>query len=244
MILIPARLASSRFPRKILQEIAGVPMIIRVAKRALEVDEVVVACDSEEVMELCAHHKIRSLLTSKSHQSGTDRIAEAARILGLANDEIIINLQGDEPFIEADVIRALQKSMQEAQKSSHPPFMASLYRLITREESQDPNLVKVVLSHDSRALYFSRASIPYLRDSLGEDKIEYYGHLGLYAYTQASLQHFCTLAPSMLEISEKLEQLRALSNGKDILMTRVQTRSFGIDTPQDLSRALEVFRKA
>ncbi|MGD9595682.1 3-deoxy-manno-octulosonate cytidylyltransferase [Wolinella succinogenes] len=241
MILIPARLASTRFPRKIVQEILGIPMIVRVAKRAMEVDSTVVASDSLEVVEICRHHGIEAILTSKDHASGTDRIAEAARILELPPHEVILNVQGDEPFLEPEVIASLKEKMQEASLGDAPPFMASAYKKISQEEASDPNLVKVVLDNHSCALYFSRSPIPFWRDCTESTPLFYRGHLGLYAYTGSSLQAFCALPSSPLEEIEKLEQLRALSHGHKILMIEVETRSFGIDTPQDLNRALKIF---
>lgn len=240
MIIIPARLASSRFPRKILHEINGIPMIVRVAKQALCVDDTVVASDSSEVVEACRAEGIEALLTSMDHTSGTDRIAEAARILQLSPSEIILNVQGDEPFLEPEVIGALKKAMEQASKSENPPFMASAYKKITLEESLDPNLVKVVIDDQSNALYFSRHAIPFVRDERDKERVQYLGHLGLYAYTGSSLQAFCALPSSALEEIEKLEQLRALAHGHKILMIGVETRSFGIDTPQDLERALRI----
>lgn len=241
MILIPARLASTRFPRKIIQEILGIPMIVRVAKRAMEVDSTVVASDSLEVVEICRHHGIEAILTSKDHASGTDRIAEAARILELPPHEVILNVQGDEPFLEPEVIASLKEKMQEASLGDSPPFMASAYKKVSQEEASDPNLVKVVLDNHSCALYFSRSPIPFWRDCTESTPLFYRGHLGLYAYTGSSLQAFCALPSSSLEEIEKLEQLRALSHGHKILMIEVETRSFGIDTPQDLNRALKIF---
>ncbi len=241
MILIPARLASTRFPRKIVQEILGIPMIVRVAKRAMEVDSTVVASDSLEVVEICRHHGIEAILTSKDHASGTDRIAEAARILELPPHEVILNVQGDEPFLEPEVIASLKEKMQEASLGDSPPFMASAYKKVSQEEASDPNLVKVVLDNHSCALYFSRSPIPFWRDCTESTPLFYRGHLGLYAYTGSSLQAFCALPSSPLEEIEKLEQLRALSHCHKILMIEVETRSFGIDTPQDLNRALKIF---
>ncbi|MGP1449790.1 MAG: 3-deoxy-manno-octulosonate cytidylyltransferase [Wolinella sp.] len=242
MIIIPARLASSRFPRKLLQPIAGIPMIVRVAKQAEKVDSVVVACDSDEVFNICQESGIKAVMTSKEHTSGTDRLAEAARILGLSDDEVIINVQGDEPFIEPEVILSLKNSIKRAIASGENPFMASVYKKISQEESLDPNLVKVVVDKNSYALYFSRAKIPYLRDEADSFRVRYYGHLGLYAYTGKSLEEFCKLPTSMLEETEKLEQLRALENGYKILMSEANTQSFGIDTPEDLKRAIRIFK--
>ena len=139
MIIIPARLQSSRYPQKMLADIAGLPLVVRTAKNATKVDEVVIACDDEKILDVCKAHKIRAILTDKSHSSGTDRCAQACRILGLKNDEIILNIQGDEPFLESSVIQTL------ADITRQSPFMASLAKKITPKDSLDPNLVKVIL---------------------------------------------------------------------------------------------------
>lgn len=233
MIIIPARLQSTRFPRKMLTDILGLPMIIRSALRAKEVDEVCVATDSEEIVEVCKKHHIESVMTSPSHSSGTDRCAEASKILGLGESEIIINMQGDEPFIESEILLSLKKLMSE--KSC---FMGTCIKSITPNEAQDPNLVKVVLDKNNYALYFSRSLIPYNRDNV---EVEYFGHLGIYAFSNKTLQEFCNLPKSPLEEIEKLEQLRALYHQKSIATLLVQTQSIGIDTLEDKERAIRAF---
>lgn len=233
MIIIPARLQSTRFPRKMLTDILGLPMIIRSALRAKEVDEVCVATDSEEIVEVCKNHHIESVMTSPSHSSGTDRCAEASKILGLGESEIIINMQGDEPFIESEILLSLKKLMQD--KSC---FMGTCIKSITPSEAQDPNLVKVVLDKNNYALYFSRSLIPYNRDNV---EVEYFGHLGIYAFSNKTLQEFCNLPKSPLEEIEKLEQLRALYHQKSIATLLVQTQSIGIDTLEDKERAIRAF---
>lgn len=233
MIIIPARLQSTRFPRKMLTDILGLPMIVRSALRAKEADEVCVATDSEEIVEVCKKHNIEAVMTSPSHSSGTDRCAEAVRILGLEKSEIIINMQGDEPFIESEILLSLKKMMSE--KSC---FMGTCIKTINQEEAKDPNLVKVVLDEKKHALYFSRSLIPYNRDG-GE--VEYFGHLGIYAFSNQTLQEFCNLPKSSLEEIEKLEQLRALYHQKSIATLLVQTQSVGIDTIEDKERAIKLF---
>lgn len=233
MIIIPARLQSTRFPRKMLTDILGLPMIVRSALRAKEADEVCVATDSEEIVEVCKKHNIEAVMTSSSHSSGTDRCAKAVRILGLEKSEIIINMQGDEPFIESEILLSLKKMMSEK-----PCFMGTCIKSISQEEAQDPNLVKVVLDEKKHALYFSRSLIPYNRDG-GE--VEYFGHLGIYAFSNQSLQEFCNLSKSPLEEIEKLEQLRALYHQKSIATLLVQTQSVGIDTIEDKERAIKLF---
>ncbi|PAF48320.1 3-deoxy-manno-octulosonate cytidylyltransferase [Helicobacter sp. 12S02232-10] len=236
MIIIPARLHSTRFPQKILVPINGVPMIIATAYNAQKVDEVVVACDNEEVLAICKNHKIKAVLTSPHHSSGTDRCAEAARSLGLKKDEIIINVQGDEPFLETQVISLLKEKMKDA------PFMATCAKIIEKSKINDTNLVKVVRAHSGEAIYFSRLPIPYSRDGLNDSLLEsnpYYGHLGIYGFRTQSLEEFCNLPKSPLEDIEKLEQLRAIYHQKSIFVCIVQSKSIGIDTPKDLQNALK-----
>jgi 3-deoxy-manno-octulosonate cytidylyltransferase (CMP-KDO synthetase) len=174
-------------------------------------------------------------LTDKSHQSGTDRINEAVKKSGAKDDEIVINVQADEPYIEPDIVQKLINSV----KTSLDDFkMASLCKKISANDAKDPNLVKVIMDTDSNAIYFSRNPIPYDRDG-GFDG--YFGHLGLYGFSAKSLDIFCSLPYSILEHTEKLEQLRVIESGKKIKMTVVETKSFGIDTEQDLKKALEIF---
>ncbi|MBN2963747.1 3-deoxy-manno-octulosonate cytidylyltransferase [Sulfurospirillum sp. T05] len=236
MIIIPARLASTRFPEKILAPIHGVPMVIATAKRVQSVDRVAIAADDPQVVNLAKSYGFEAVLTASSHQSGTDRINEAATLLGLNEEEVVINVQGDEPFIEPEIIALLQKRVHAI---AHLPWaMASCHKAITAQEAADPNLVKVVLSHVNEALYFSRSPIPYDRDKAGAP---YWGHLGLYGFTRATLRAFCALPPAPLEHIEKLEQLRALYHGRTIAMVEVVSQSFGIDTPKDLEKALKLF---
>ncbi|OYY54310.1 MAG: 3-deoxy-D-manno-octulosonate cytidylyltransferase, partial [Sulfurovum sp. 28-43-6] len=212
MIIIPARIGSSRFPNKVLADIGGMPMVIRTAKAVEAIDRVVIATDSEEVLQIATEHGIQAVLTSSSHQSGTDRIYEAAQKLDLAEDEIIINVQADEPFIESNVVRAIY-DLTKKNSGDGSIMMNSCYKLISNPEADDPNIVKVVTSSDTHALYFSRAKIPYPRDHHFNT---YKGHLGIYGFTVKSLQNFCTLSPAPLEEIEKLEQLRALYYGYKI----------------------------
>lgn len=230
MIIIPARLQSTRYPKKMLADLGGLPLIVRTAKNAARIDDVVVACDSEEILQVCKSHGISAILTDPNHASGTDRCAEACRILRVRNDEIILNVQGDEPFLESNVIESLIEITRQT------PFMASLAKKITAEESQDANLVKVLLDHKDFAIYFSRLPIPYLRDS-ANTRVDYFGHIGLYGFRNETLQEFCALQKSELEDIEKLEQLRAIYHRKPIKMSIVETSSIGIDTQADLELA-------
>lgn len=237
MIIIPARLGSSRFANKIMVDILGLPMVIRTAKQVQELDNVTIATDSNEIIELAKKHNIHAVMTSSAHNSGTDRINEAANILGLNDDEIVINVQADEPFIEPEVVQAV---ISEVFKNQVNDFtMVSCYKTISSELADDPNHVKVVLDQLQNALYFSRSKVPYHRDH--HEISTYNGHLGIYGFTKKSLNQFCQFMPTQLENIEKLEQLRALANGKTIKMVKVESKSFGIDTQEDLENALRIF---
>ena len=235
MIIIPARIGSSRFPNKVLADISGIPMVIRTAMSVKDVDDVTIATDSQEVIDIAKKYNINAVLTSNTHQSGTDRIYEAAKKLNLPDDEVIINVQGDEPFIETDVVKAIY-NLTSKNKNNESIMMNSCYKVISNPEADDPNIVKVVTDDNDIALYFSRAKVPYPRDHHFN---EYKGHLGIYGFTMESLEKFCQSTPAALEDIEKLEQLRALYYGFDIAMIEVKTESFGIDTPEDLEKALK-----
>ncbi len=236
MIIIPARLKSSRFENKILVDILGLPMVIRTAKQVESLDSVVIATDSQEVIDLAKEYDIQAVLTATTHESGTDRINEAVNILNLKDDEIIINVQADEPFIEPEVVQSIINNVK-ANKSSFN--MVSCYKEISSNLADDPNHVKVVLDENSNGIYFSRSKVPYHRDHY--DNSTFNGHLGIYGFTKKSLNEFCSLKPTSLENIEKLEQLRAISHGLTISMVKVQSKSFGIDTVADLENALKVF---
>lgn len=235
MIIIPARLASTRFKDKILVPINGLPMFIKTANQVKNLDEILIATDTKEVLQIAQNHGFKAVLTSTNHTSGTERINEAAEILGLNETEIIINVQADEPFIEPEIIQSLINLSKNAFKNSQV-LMTSCYKIISKTDANDPNLVKVVMDKEQNALYFSRSKIPYERDECSE----FYGHIGLYGYTRASLRTYCNLLPTTLENVEKLEQLRALYHGYKIKMQKVKTNSFGIDTKEDLEKALQI----
>ncbi len=237
MIIIPARLASSRFPGKVLADINGLPMVIATAKRVEEIDQVAIATDDREVADVAEAYGFEAVMTSDQHKSGTDRINEAARILGVDADEIIVNVQADEPFIEPEVVEKVYARVRQAIDSGEEIMMASCYKKIPPSFAGDPNHVKVIMDHDGYAIYFSRSKIPYDR----EEHLDYFGHLGIYGFTKKSLEKFCTLGTSPLEDIEKLEQLRALYYGQKIAMVEVESRSFGIDTTEDLEKALKLF---
>ncbi|MEA1982745.1 MAG: 3-deoxy-manno-octulosonate cytidylyltransferase [Campylobacterota bacterium] len=237
MIIIPARLASTRFPQKVIADIGGLPMVVRTAKRVEHLDRVVVAADDEKIIAVCKEHGIEAMLTSTTHKSGTDRIHECASILELDDDELIINVQADEPFIEPDVVESLMKKLQNLQKKSESFIMGSCYNAINADSAQDPNLVKVVLDDADNAIYFSRSAIPYNQGG----GAKYFGHIGIYGFSKKSLKEFCSLKDAPIEDIEKLEQLRAIYHQKKITMVKVASTGFGIDTKEDLARAIEIF---
>jgi 3-deoxy-manno-octulosonate cytidylyltransferase (CMP-KDO synthetase) len=231
MIVIPARIGSTRFPRKVLVEIEGVPIVVWTARRGAQVDRVVVATDSPEVLEVCKKFGIEGVLTSPTHRSGTDRVLEAVEKLGVSEGEVIINLQADEPFIEPEVLEAVKRGVESLNRQFK---MVTCCRPIPPGEAQNPDIVKVVLDREGDALYFSRAPIPFHRER-GEER--YWGHLGIYGFDLPSLRRFVEME-GVLEQIEKLEQLRVLENREKIRVIPVESRAIGIDTPEDLERAL------
>jgi len=216
----------------------GNRMVVRTANAVKGIDDVVIATDSQEVIDIASEHSIQAVLTSSEHQSGTDRIYEAAQKLNLDENEIIINVQGDEPFIETEVVQAIYDLTKKNQNDERI-MMNSCYKTISNPEADDPNIVKVITDGKGIALYFSRAKIPYPRDHHFN---AYKGHLGIYGFTVRSLRNFCLLEPAPLEEIEKLEQLRALYHGYEVAMTEVNTESFGIDTMEDLEKAIRHHR--
>jgi len=238
MIIIPARVGSSRFPNKVLADISGLPMVVRTAKAVQSIDRVAIATDSKEVIDVAKEYNIEAVLTSIEHKSGTDRVYEASKKLDLDNREIIINLQADEPFIETEVVQAVF-NLTKSNLGNSKILMNSCYKYINNPEADDLNIVKVVTDNNDIALYFSRAKTPYPRDHHFN---HYKGHIGIYGFTKKSLEQFCNLLISPLEEIEKLEQLRALYYGYKVAMVEVNTQSFGIDTPEDLERALKFFK--
>jgi 3-deoxy-manno-octulosonate cytidylyltransferase (CMP-KDO synthetase) len=233
LVLIPARLASTRLPRKPLADIAGAPMIVQVWRRACEADvgEVVVAADSADIVDVVTSAGGRAVLTNPDHPSGPDRIFEAlCRVDPDGRHDVIVNVQGDLPTIDPQTVRAALTPLADASVD-----IATLAAVIRRdEERDDPNVVKVVgaeLSQDRlRALYFTRATAPW-----GDGPLLH--HIGLYAYRRAALTRFVGLKPSPLELRERLEQLRALEAGMRIDVMLVDTVPLGVDTPHDLERA-------
>jgi 3-deoxy-manno-octulosonate cytidylyltransferase (CMP-KDO synthetase) len=234
-VVIPARLASTRLPNKPLADIAGLPMIVRVAQRAAlsAAGQVVVATDAPEVAAACAAHGVRALMTRADHPSGSDRLAEAVEQLGLADDAVVVNVQGDEPLIAPAMIDACAATL-----AAQPDcVMATVaHALVDASEFANPNVVKLVTDKAGRALYFSRAPIAWWRDGAGQPN-QALRHVGLYAYRAGFLRRFPTLAVSPLEQIESLEQLRVLWHGERIAVHVSSERPGpGVDTPADLER--------
>ena len=245
-VVIPARFASTRLPGKPLLDIAGKPMIAHVCARAQEAgaEEVVVATDNMQIQEVVSGLGIRVVMTNPNHQSGTERIAEVAKLCGWSADQIIVNLQGDEPLIPPSLISEVAQTLANQKLAGIATLAAQIEKT---EEIFNPNAVKVVLNKLGYALYFSRASIPWERDSFSlsggapSDKIAYLRHIGMYAYTVGFLERYCAWEPSILESIEALEQLRILWHGEAIAVSVVdKTPQAGVDTPEDLARVSQI----
>ena len=243
-VLVPARLASTRLPRKPLAEIGGVPMIVRVAWRAAQstARSVVVAADHAEIVDACRAHGVRAVLTDAAHPTGSDRLSEATTLLGMDPADIVVNVQGDEPMIEPALIDACAALLA----TSDDCVMSTVAHPITREEDfASEHVVKVVLDARSHAQYFSRAPIPWPRGHgarLDAGVPAPLRHVGLYAYRVGFLRTFRTLAPGPLEAIEQLEQLRILWHGERIAVhVGAGDAGIGIDTPADLDRARALF---
>ena len=246
-VVIPARLASTRLPNKPLADIGGVPMVVRVAQRALlsGAERVVVATDSQQVIEKCAEFDVAAILTRADHASGTDRLAEACDLLTLHDDALVVNVQGDEPLIDPALIDAV------AQLLSARPECAISTAAHAIEELADflnPNVVKVVLDACQTALYFSRSPIPAGRDFAGQAWWKGSGlpkplrHVGIYGYRVGFLKRFPALPQAPMEQLESLEQLRALWHGHRIAVhVTHRPPGLGVDTPEDLIRARRLF---
>ena len=243
-VLIPARLASTRLPNKPLADIAGLPMIVRVAQRALAsgARQVVVATDEAAIAQACEAHGIRALMTRADHPSGSDRLAEACDLLGLDGDDVVVNLQGDEPLMPPELLLACAKALIAA-----PDCVMSTvaHPIVDTADWLNPNVVKVVLDRAQRALYFSRASIPHGRGIAPEvvpQRPAALRHLGLYAYRAGFLRQFPRLEPAPVEQLEALEQLRVLWHGQRIAVHICDhAPGTGVDTPEDLVRVRRLF---
>ncbi len=238
IVVIPARYASTRFPGKLLQDLGGKPVIIHVyenSKKAGLIDDVVVATDDERIYDMVKRWNGNCVMTSPFHPSGTDRIAEVARKMDC---DIIVNVQGDEPFIRPEMIDDVVSLLDDERAS----ISTLIKEIKNREELLDPNTVKVVFDRESFAIYFSRSPIPYHRDEWkGIDGIRVngylYKHIGIYGYRKDVLLRISSLPQSRLERIEKLEQLRAIENGIKIKVKETPFETIGIDTPDDLERA-------
>jgi len=246
-VIIPARHASTRLPGKPLADIGGKPMVVQVALRAQQAGaaRVVVATDDLRIKTAVEAHGVEACLTRDDHATGTDRLSEAAQILGLGDDAIVVNVQGDEPLLAPALMRAMADLLER-----HPDaaIATACHPITDPAEVFNPNVVKVVLDHRRYALYFSRASIPWARDAFAAgqgavpDGLPIYRHYGLYSYRVAFLRAYPTLAPASIERFEALEQLRALWHGFRIVVEITSgTPAPGVDTPADLERVRAIF---
>jgi 3-deoxy-manno-octulosonate cytidylyltransferase (CMP-KDO synthetase) len=239
--IIPARLASTRLPNKPLADIAGKPMVVRVAERALlsGASKVVVAVDDQSIFDACQSYGLNVMLTSNQHPTGTDRLSEVASRLNLNDKDIVVNVQGDEPLIPAELITQVAQTL-----ADHPEadIATAALAIVDPVEVNNPNVVKVVMSQSGQALYFSRSPIPFNRDP-NKYQAQHYRHIGMYAYKAGFLKEFSKLAPSPIEEAESLEQLRAMWYGYTIqvLLTDAAPPP-GVDTAEDLERVRAVYR--
>ncbi|RYF81998.1 MAG: 3-deoxy-manno-octulosonate cytidylyltransferase [Comamonadaceae bacterium] len=247
-VLIPARLASTRLPDKPLADIAGLPMVVRVAQRAAQsgASRVVVAADDARIVEACAAHGVQALLTRADHATGSDRLAEACTLLALPDDAIVVNVQGDEPLIDPALIDAVAALL-----TAHAtlPMSTAAHPIDSLEDFTNPNVVKVVLDAQNLALYFSRAPIAWWRDGSSREAGPRalpdpapLRHIGLYGYRAGFVRQFPLLPVSPLETTESLEQLRALWHGHRIAVhVSDSAPGAGVDTPEDLARVRALF---
>ncbi len=233
--VIPARLGSTRFPNKPLQLLAGEPLVTRVAQRVVQhrlVERLVVATDSPVVARVAERSGVDAVMTDPGHSSGTERVAEVARLPEYADYDVIANIQGDEPFMSRE---ALEGAIQRVALGDEVGTAAAPLDL---ELADDPSRVKVVTDVNGRALYFSRAAIPHRREAAGRGNGLYWQHLGLYVYTRSALERWLSLPPTPAEQAECLEQLRALQHGMSIGVSRLtEPAPPGVDTPEDLQWA-------
>ena len=242
-VLIPARLASTRLPNKPLADLAGVPMVVRVAQRVRDgvpqATQVVVAADSDSIVQACAAHGVQAILTREDHPSGSDRLAEACDILGLADEDIVVNVQGDEPLMDPNLVQAVAALLQATPQAS----MGTAAHAITDvADFANPNVVKVVHDAAHLALYFSRAPIAWWRDGFANGihtlpSPAPLRHIGIYSYRVGFLRQFPLLPQAPIEVVEALEQLRALWHGHRIAVhVSAHAPGPGVDTPEDLAR--------
>jgi 3-deoxy-manno-octulosonate cytidylyltransferase (CMP-KDO synthetase) len=240
-VLVPARLSSSRLPNKPLADLAGLPMVVRVAQQAArsQASRVVVAGDDDSIIQVCRQHGVEAVLTRQDHVSGSDRLAEACELLGLDGDDAVVNVQGDEPLIEPAMINEVAHLLLQRPDCS---MSTVAHAIDTAEEYLNPNVVKVVLDAQHTALYFSRAPIPWWRDGLAQGAVALphprpLRHVGLYGYRAGFLRSFPRLPVAPIETLESLEQLRAMWHGHRIAVhLSAHAPGPGVDTPQDLAR--------
>ncbi len=237
--VIPARYASTRLPFKLMQDLVGQTVILRTYQAALHTNlfsDVFVVTDSEIIFNEIINHKGKAILSKKNHESGSDRIAEAIENI---DTDIVFNIQGDEPFIQKNQLEPIINAFKKDTNNSID-VVSLMMKISNKEEINNPNNVKVVVDNLSNALYFSRSAIPFLRDN---DIIpNYYKHIGIYAYRKDALLAFSKMNPTILEQSEKLEQLRYLESGKRIRMIETSQTTIGIDTHEDLEKARDYLK--
>ena len=236
--IIPARYKSERFPGKPLAEIHGKPMFWHVYKQAEKCphfSRILLATDDERIFSSAEAHRVPVVMTDKNHPSGTDRTLEAALYLGATDDTVVVNIQGDEPLLEPEML-----SLLIAPFTSPEIHVTTLAKKIGREEAKNPDRVKVVIAKNGRALYFSRSQIPYPRRYTSQ---VFYGHIGLYAFRMDALRAFQELGPGRLETVESLEQLRLLENGMAIHVVITDYLSICVDTPEDLKTVINMMKK-
>jgi 3-deoxy-manno-octulosonate cytidylyltransferase (CMP-KDO synthetase) len=248
-VLIPARLASTRLPDKPLADLAGLPMVVRVAQRAEQSSaaQVVVAADSERIADACSRHGVRAVLTRPDHPSGSDRLAEACEQLGLDGDDVVVNVQGDEPLIDPALIDAVAGLLPRHPQAS---MSTAAHAIASVAEFTNPNVVKVVLQADGLALYFTRAPVPWWRDGFAQGvnalpEPAPLRHIGIYGYRAGFLRAFPRMPQAPVESCEALEQLRALWHGHRIAVhVTDQAPGAGVDTPEDLERVRRLLAAA
>ena len=249
-VLIPARLASTRLPNKPLADIGGKPMVVRVAEQAEKsgAAQVVVAADAPEILAACSAHRVRAVPTRADHPSGSDRLAEACALLGLAGDDVVVNVQGDEPLIEPALIQAVADLLS---KEPLAQMGTAAHAIKSVADFVNPNVVKVVIDARGLAMTFSRAPLPWWRDGFAEGLTQLptqpapLRHIGIYSYRAGFLRAFPTLSPAPLEQCEALEQLRALWHGHRIAVhVAPHAPGPGVDTPEDLARVQALFAQA
>ena len=246
-VIVPARLASTRLPHKPLADIHGLPMVVRVAQRAAlsNATQVVVAADSIEIVQACQAHGVRAMLTQVDHPSGSDRLAEASALLGLSPNDVVVNVQGDEPLINPALINQVAELLVKRPTASMSTAAHEIHELA---EFTNPNVVKVVIDQAQLALYFSRAPIPWWRDGFAKGiqtlpQPAPLRHIGIYAYRVGFLQSFPTLQAAPIETGEALEQLRALWHGHKIAVhITPDVPGPGVDTPEDLERVRALYK--